>query len=202
MEKVSIIIPAYNLEAYIKKSVLSCIEQSYKNIEIIIVDDGSTDNTWNIIYKMQNLFNNVVAIHKENGGVSSARNLGINNATGDYIVFLDGDDWLEKDAISYLVNHKNDNESLICCDRNFASIVSGAVKITPQVTEGEEQIYKNIVECLAKEKANLQSACYKLFQTSKIEGKISFKEDIYHGEDGLFVYEYLNSIKAEPVAEK
>ena len=103
-ELISIIIPIYNSEKYIKRCIDSIINQSYKNIEIILIDDGSTDNSRNICEKYSSIDSRFKILSKKNGGVSSARNVGVKNAKGEYIMFVDADDWLEKDAIITLYN--------------------------------------------------------------------------------------------------
>ncbi|MBE7064487.1 MAG: glycosyltransferase family 2 protein [Ruminococcaceae bacterium] len=94
---VSIIVPIYNWEKYIKECVNSLVNQTYKDIEILLVNDGSTDNTATILDKITDEDNRIRVIHKENGGVSSARNLGIEVAGGKYIMFCDCDNIVEID---------------------------------------------------------------------------------------------------------
>lgn len=101
--KVTVIIPAYNAELYIKETVDSVIKQTYKNLEIIIVDDGSKDSTGIIADEYSTLDNRVVTIHQKNGGLPAARNTGIKASKGKYFFFLDADDWLEPDCIEKLV---------------------------------------------------------------------------------------------------
>lgn len=91
--KFSIVMPAYNVEKYIDKAIQSVINQSYTNWELIIVDDGSSDNTWALIKQYRDV--RISSIKSKNNGVSHARNIGLKKATGDYIVFLDADDYLE-----------------------------------------------------------------------------------------------------------
>ena len=100
--KVSIIIPAYNVEKYILKCINSLLEQTEKEIEIIIVDDGSKDKTNLIVKEIIKKHANIVLIEQGNKGVSAARNAGLQNAKGKYTMFIDADDWLEKDAIENL----------------------------------------------------------------------------------------------------
>lgn len=115
--KVSIIIPAYNVEKYIDKCVQSAISQTFKEIEIIVVNDGSTDNTRCLIEKLAELDKRIVAINKANGGLSSARNAGIDIARGEYILHLDGDDWISETACEELYNYASDNGlDLVVCD--------------------------------------------------------------------------------------
>ena len=101
--KISIIIPAYNAAKYIKRCVMSLKNQTYKNIEIIVINDGSTDNTLDIINDLD-----IIVIDKENGGVSSARNMGLDRCTGDYIIFVDADDYVEKNYLEDIVNVINE----------------------------------------------------------------------------------------------
>ena len=106
MEKdlISIIIPVYNVEKYLKECVDSVRKQTYKNLEIILIDDGSKDNSGKLCDELSKEDNRIKVIHKENGGLSDARNVGIENATGEYIQFIDSDDFVEKDMIEILYN--------------------------------------------------------------------------------------------------
>jgi len=103
-KKVSVIVPIYNVEKYIGKCVDSIRNQDYPNIEIILVDDGSPDKSPQIIDEMASNDDRIKVIHEKNGGVSSARNRGIAAATGEYIMFVDGDDWVDDDYVSYFVD--------------------------------------------------------------------------------------------------
>lgn len=102
--KVSIIIPAYNIEKYIEESILSSINQTLKEIEIIIINDGSTDKTLEIIKKYKKIDNRIKLIDQKNQGVSIARNNGLEVARGKYIYFLDGDAWIENEALNECYN--------------------------------------------------------------------------------------------------
>lgn len=96
--KISIIVPVYNVQDYLERCIKSLINQTYKNIEIILVNDGSTDNSLEICNNYCNKDDRIIVINKENGGLSDARNYGICNATGDYILFVDSDDYIELDS--------------------------------------------------------------------------------------------------------
>lgn len=102
--KISFIVPAYNVGRYISQSIDSILNQTYSNIEIIIVNDGSTDNTKNIIDELSDVDSRIIPIHKPNEGVSRARNSGLQNATGEYVVFVDGDDFLARDYAEYMLS--------------------------------------------------------------------------------------------------
>ena len=116
---ISVIVPIYNVEKYLNKCIDSIINQKYKNLEIILVDDGSPDNSGKICDEYSKKDNRIKVIHKENGGVSSARNVGINNATGNWISFIDSDDWIEEDYINNLLsNAKKNNAEISMCGYN------------------------------------------------------------------------------------
>lgn len=114
-EKVSIIVPVYNVEKYLEKCLESIIMQSYYNLEILIIDDGSTDNSLNICYRYRDMDQRVYVIHKKNGGLSDARNVGIKNSTGKYICFVDSDDYIEKEYVKRMYQQIEENTADICC---------------------------------------------------------------------------------------
>ncbi|WP_346676742.1 glycosyltransferase family 2 protein [Erysipelatoclostridium sp. An173] len=102
---ISVIVPAYNIENYIENCLESIIRQTYKNLEIIVIDDGSTDNTGKIIDNFSNFDKRIKVIHKKNEGVSKARLLGVEESKGEYIGFVDGDDQIEKYMYEHLLNN-------------------------------------------------------------------------------------------------
>ena len=105
MPLISIIIPAYNIENYIAKCLDSLLNQTYRNLEIIVVDDGSSDDTGKVIDDYSSKYDNIKVIHKKNAGVSSARNSGIEVASGDYIGFVDGDDTVDENMFEILIKN-------------------------------------------------------------------------------------------------
>lgn len=113
-ELISIVVPIYNLELYIEDCILSIINQTYKNIEIILINDGSTDNTLNIITKISKYDSRVKIISSVNQGCSNARNLGIDVARGNYIVFVDGDDICFSTMIEYMYKAIKHNKADMC----------------------------------------------------------------------------------------
>lgn len=115
---VSIIIPAYNVEKYIGKCIESALNQDYSNIQVIVVNDGSTDNTMKCISTFDKCDDRVLAISISNAGVSNARNVGLDKATGEYVVFLDGDDYLAKDFVSYMMKLVQETNSDFCISKN------------------------------------------------------------------------------------
>lgn len=115
---VSVVVPAYNVENYIEQCALSVLNQSYPCCELIIIDDGSTDGTPQILDKLADRNDCIRVIHKENAGVSAARNTGIDMANGEYIVFVDGDDYLAPDFIEYMVGMAKKTGSEFCLSQN------------------------------------------------------------------------------------
>lgn len=108
---VSIIVPIFNSEVYLAKCIESVINQTYENIEIILVNDGSTDTTPKIIDEYANSDKRIIAVHKENGGIGSAYKAALSKITGDYIFFVDSDDWLELEAVEDLINLAVENDA-------------------------------------------------------------------------------------------
>ena len=115
--KISVIIPVYNVASYLEKCVKSVIAQSYTDLEIILVDDGSNDGSSEICDELKEIDSRIVVIHQENQGLSVARNTGLDRATGEWIAFLDSDDWIEKEAYEVLLslaeNYKADITSCL-----------------------------------------------------------------------------------------
>lgn len=115
----SVIVPVYNVEKYLAKCVDSILNQTYSNLEIILVNDGSRDFSGSICDVFVQKDSRVQVIHKENGGLSSARNMGIEAATGEYITFVDSDDWIESDAYEHLMGLMERNQVQLVCGGNY-----------------------------------------------------------------------------------
>lgn len=109
MKKVSVIIPIYNVQDYIEECLVSVLNQTLQEIEIICVDDGTPDDSMRIVEPYVMKDDRIVVLHKENGGLSSARNAGLKIAQGEYVYFLDSDDYLKNDTLEILYNYANDN---------------------------------------------------------------------------------------------
>lgn len=113
MEKVSIIVPVYNSEKHIKKCIDSILNQTYKNTEIILINDGSKDNSLDVLNSYKEKYSNVIVVDKKNEGVSLTRNLGITLATGTYIMFIDNDDYIDTNYVEIYVKNIDNNDILI-----------------------------------------------------------------------------------------
>jgi len=117
---ISIIVPVYNIEKYIEKCIYSVLQQSYTNLEIIIIDDGSTDKSGNICEKLAKTDFRINIIHKENEGLAAARNDGLKAAQGKYIIFIDGDDYIDKNMVNKLHQRiLHDKADLVLCNIHF-----------------------------------------------------------------------------------
>ena len=112
-ELVSVIIPVYNVELYLRRCVESVISQSYHNIEIILIDDGSKDSSGTICDELRNTDGRIVVIHQINAGLSAARNKGIDVSHGDYLAFVDSDDWIHPKYIETLLRSLREANSLM-----------------------------------------------------------------------------------------
>lgn len=110
---VSVIIPVYNVEEYLERCVYSMVRQSYKNLDIILVDDGSTDNSGKLCDKLAETDSRIRVIHKENGGLSDARNVALDIIEGEWVTFVDSDDWVSEDYIETLLNIATENRAQI-----------------------------------------------------------------------------------------
>ena len=193
---VSVIIPVYNVEKYLENCLNSIINQTYKDIEIILIDDGSTDSSGDICDVYAAKDQRIKVIHKENGGVSSARNIGLSLATGEYIGFVDSDDYIHKDYFEILLR----GISKINCDLSICSMKTfeGYSNINDemlQFTEDDFQIFdkdQTFGELLNNKKI-YGYLWNKLFKKELIIEH--FNEEIHFAEDFLFCSEYVKNIK-------
>ena len=112
MIKYSFIVPVYNTEKYLKKCLDSLVNQTYKDFEIIVVNDGSTDKSSNIISKYQKKYKNIIVIDKENEGLSMARNRGVQKSSGKYIIFVDSDDYVSNKLLEEVDKKIDDSDIL------------------------------------------------------------------------------------------
>lgn len=160
---ISVIIPVYNVEQYLVRCLDSVINQTYKKLEIILIDDGSIDKSSLICDSYAKKDERIVVIHKENGGLSDARNRGMDVAKGSYIAFIDSDDFVSPDYIEYLYNIlKNNNADVSCCDFQcfVKDVESSTRKIDLKTYSGIEAI-----EQLCYQKTINTSAWGKLYKT-------------------------------------
>lgn len=140
---ISIVVPIYNVERYLDKCVKSILDQTYKNLEVVLVDDGSTDKSSQICDEWKGKDNRIKVIHQENQGVSVARNVGIENSTGEWITFSDNDDYMDSDLIENLYKSAKENEADIAVGGHFIETYYKEFEVAPEkcfVTNSEEMI--------------------------------------------------------------
>ena len=198
MKKVSIVVPVYNAEKYLQQCIDSIVIQSYKNVEIILVNDGSKDNSLNICKQNANKDSRIKVISDINHGVSYARNQGIKNATGDYIVFIDSDDSVDKNYIYELVNATSEQDyDLIICGyteihiKNNKKIEKIASKeVIDKLTKDWKKDYKLLTGFFITPWVKL----YKLEIIKKYD--IRFPENFKIAEDHMFNAKYLMHISS------
>lgn len=135
MEKVSVIVPVYNVEAYINRTLESICGQTYRNLEILLIDDGSSDESLACCMKWAEKDNRIRVYHQENIGVSMTRNRGLEQATGDYIMFMDADDIIEKNMIEALHTVLIENDADVACCTLQENSVSDEVKYGENICE-------------------------------------------------------------------
>ena len=141
--KVSIIVPVYNVEKYIHKCIVSILSQTYKNLEIILVDDGSPDNCGKICDEYASNDNRIIVIHQKNGGLSAARNAGLNISTGNFIVFVDSDDYLENSAIEDCIHYIKINSCDILIFNWYNVYLNNQLKIVKKISQKINESYSS-----------------------------------------------------------
>lgn len=200
----SVIIPAYNLENYIEECVNSVRNQTYKNLEIIIVDDGSSDGTFDICQRLAKEDERIVVVSQKNAGVTMARNKGLSLANGEYVAFVDGDDYLELDMYSYMMEKVENNDMVTC--GFFHHVSNTRVQECYDGFQGNYHTQEQLNEVWGKMlydfeagKANVVSPSLwnKVFKRDLAKSIMEkIRPDIFYGEDAIFVYQYLLECKS------
>lgn len=193
---ISVIVPVYNVEKYLNKCVESIVNQTYNNLEVILVDDGSPDNCPKMCDAWAEKDNRIKVIHKPNGGLSSARNAGMDVMQGQYVMFIDSDDYLELNAVEIMYSNISDDYDVCICNHYLVDKDYNII---------DKDNYQNAVlknEKVMQEfhrKALFDPICAtnKMYKTSVIEkAHIRFDETIKWGECHLFNYQYFKLINS------
>lgn len=200
-KKISIIIPVYNCEKYIKRCIDSILSQNYKDIEIIIVNDGSTDKTNEILESYKKMDNRIVVIEKENSGVSDSRNIGVMNAKGDYISFIDADDYIEPniymEVMKNIIKYNCDIEMF-----SYYEVVNDYKKkvyfpwneVIKEFRDEEinNKLLPHMISKLKTESNSIMGAVWRAVIKSDIAKKNKFIKDIPISEDLLYLIDCIS----------
>lgn len=212
MKKVSIVVPVYNSEKYLGYCINSILSQTYTNIELILVNDGSQDNSINICNNYALIDPRVKVIDIPNSGVSHARNVGIENATGDYLQFVDSDDVIANNMIELLVHSMEVyHMDIVFCGMKMVTLkdnIPQDIKICTSEGIGKQcvlsrKIFLQNMACLLWKTAMLEGPCNKLYKREIIiNKKIEFPEEITLGEDFLFNMDYYENVNGAVFLEE
>lgn len=190
-ETISVIVPIYNASSFLNKCISSIINQTYSQLEIILVNDGSTDNSLEICNLYANNDKRIKIINKENGGVSSARNMGIEAATGRYLVFIDADDYIEKNMFEVLADDlfKYDVDLSMCGYKNVD--INGNILFVSESLKEKYFDDKTFKHYLFQPNYYREILCNKLFKLDIIKNNnIRFREDIHINENIVFILDF------------
>lgn len=189
LNAISVIVPVYNTEKYLHRCVDSILAQTFTDFELLLIDDGSTDSSGAICDEYAQKDSRVRVFHKENGGVSSARNLGLDKAKGKWVTFVDSDDWIKESFLNKLYINEIESVDIVISYANYVG--------KPNYKNYIEGKYKiELVELLFlhNDLAWQTSPWAKLYKT-EICRDIRFKEGMHIGEDLVFLYSYLMKCK-------
>lgn len=197
MIKYSFIVPVYNTEKYLKKCLDSLVNQTYKDFEIIVVNDGSTDKSSSIISKYQKKYKNIIVIDKENEGLSMARNRGVQKSSGKYIIFVDSDDYVSNKLLEE-VDKKIDDSDILRFQ--IATEDEEYTKINEYHEEGFESMCGyDAFKYLSSYHFVEPAWCYVIRKNYYIENKFSFKKGVYHEDFGLIPYVIYKARKVKSI---
>lgn len=181
---VSVIIPIYNASNYLEKCIISVTNQTYTNLEIILINDGSTDVSGQICNKFAQKDTRIRVIHKKNEGIATTRQLGIDTSTGDYIIFIDSDDYIEKDMIMQMYNAFDNHIDMVVCGY-YTEIGNHTITNKIDKCYQSESLLRMILE------GKTIGALWNKMIRSSIYKDFKFNTDIYYSEDVLILSDIL-----------
>ena len=199
---ISVIVPVYKVERYLPRCIESILRQTYTNFELILVDDGTPDRSGIICDRYAEKDSRIRVIHKENGGVSTARNAGIDAAKGEWITFVDSDDWVSDEYLETLIHPMNEERyDLIVAGveyRYFKIVRRNSNELSIDMSGiNNEVVFESIC------KTEFSGPCFKLFSSSIIkDNSLYFPENVAMAEDAIFVKKYLKLCKKIYVSSK
>lgn len=202
--KISIIVPVYNAEEHLNCCIDSILNQTYKNFQLILINDGSSDSSGEICNKYSEKDNRVLVIHKDNSGVSSTRNIGIDNAKGKYLMFCDSDDWIEEDLLESLYREIEINKSDIIYSGSYRDIYYKGIKIQNKTNAVSENIKVDLMNfdkyleyMIETIPGPFLSPWAKLYRLDIVkENKLYFDEKMICFEDFDFNLRYLRKCRS------
>lgn len=201
---VSIIVPVYNSQEFIEECINSIINQTYRKLEIILVDDGSADNSLQICNDIAQTDNRIIVLSQSNKGVVNARRNGVRRATGKYIMFVDSDDYVDSDYVEDMMKISKENELVTSGISIGSKKVYDCIKVGGYEVAGYSPVVKNMIYAQDNiSRGILSSINAKRFETG-LTKKIfeGLDEEIYYGEDGEFVYKYIINCKKVYITNK
>ncbi|MEJ8591286.1 glycosyltransferase family 2 protein [Riemerella anatipestifer] len=192
---VSIIIPVYNTEKYLEKCINSIVEQTYTNWELLLINDGSQDDSLSICEKYANEYSNIYVFSQENKGPSAARNIGIDNAHGQYICFVDSDDWVDDNYLEIFIGNMSENEDMMVVQDHKRIINDKIIRYTNGYNNEIFELPKDLSSLIKEYKFIQGYSVNKLYIREILENhSLRFSEEIDMGEDEVFFYKYLQLI--------
>lgn len=188
MPEISIIVPVYNTERFVSKCIESILGQSFEDFELILIDDGSTDQSGDICDKYATKDSRVKAIHQKNRGVSAARNRGLDVAQGNYLYFVDSDDYLESNALEIIYPYFFDSDiDMVCFGFQYRDENSNLIRLNEYTQK--VLIREELIEEFFKSPNRLNGSCWnKIFRKEKISA-LRFDETVSYSEDWIFLFE-------------
>lgn len=194
---VSVLIPVYNTEKFLPKCLDSVLSQTYSDLQIVLIDDGSKDASWGICQEYASRDSRIEAWHQENKGVAETRDNLLKKAKGDYVLFVDSDDWMELDMVEYLVSlAKKTGAEMVICDKVINDTKPSEKK--PEITIlSQEEAVRDFIH----HDYFVGALWNKLLKRSVVEG-LSFHKDIWYGEDALFTWDILQRVRKVVVSDK
>lgn len=188
--KVTVIIPIYNAAKYLDQCIQSVLNQEFTDFELLLINDGSTDNSGTICEGYAAKDGRVKVFHKTNGGVSSARNLGLDNAAGEWVTFIDADDYIQKDYFKVLEIENNGDLIL----QRLTYVEKG--NVIKQTSYQSEKLFRNVFLLKFAIYPYFSSSCSKFFKNKILrKHQINFNEELSYGEDTLFNLRYIQHCK-------
>lgn len=201
MEKISVIVPVYNVEKYLPACIDSILRQTHSNLEVILINDGSKDKSGQICDEFAKLDSRVKVVHKENGGVSAARNIGLDSAEGDYIAFVDSDDFIAVNMYERLLQEikRTDTDMVLC---NYSKVDEEG-KILTEYAYVQNEIVTGVDALIWLEREHNWSYCVvwpRLYKKKVFDG-IRFKENVICEDEFIAHQLYLNCDKVAGINE-